>query len=220
MNLIEDSFQRLLPDKELKFETELQYNRRLSDFNANVKLANQKISINLNLQWKDIDQEIKIGLVQSLLNKLFSKKINTPNIELYNNFVRNIPLLIPKVNINPELKKSFLRVNEKFFSNSLEMPNLKWGMDSKRKLASYNFHNDTVTVSSIFQEAEIKILDYLMYHELLHKHQKFKYKNGRSYFHTPDFKRAESLYPNQKEIEKEINVIIKKKKKKGLWRFF
>ena len=55
-----------------------------------------KITINLNLQWKDIDDEIKIGLIQSLPLRILKKPI--PNIELYNSFVRNIPILTP----NPE----------------------------------------------------------------------------------------------------------------------
>ena len=53
-----------------------------------------------------------------------------------------------------------------------------------------------------------------MYHELLHKYHKFKQKNGRSSFHTKEFRQAEALYPHQQEIEKEIELIIKQNKKK------
>lgn len=222
MNLIQESFSRLFPDKEFSYQTEMEYNRRLADFNANIFLYNNKIRVNLNLQWKDIDNEIKIGLIQHLLQKILkTKKQNTQNIELYNNFVKNIPILTPKTKTEPVLAESFLRVNEKFFYNQLEKPNLQWGTDSKRKLACYNFHNDTVTVSTIFQEVREEVLDYLMYHELLHKYHKFRHKNGRSSFHTREFKEDESSYPHQKEIEGEITAIIRKKrKKKGVWNFF
>ena len=89
MNLIQESYQRLFPDQLFSYQTKLGYNRRLGDFNANVRLHQNIIEINLNLQWKDIDNEIKIGLIQHLLLKVFKKKTTTSNITLYNNFVKN-----------------------------------------------------------------------------------------------------------------------------------
>ena len=56
-----------------------------------------------SIQHLDIDDEIKIGLIQSLLLNMFKKKTNPPNIELYNNFVKNIPILTVKTQNNPQL---------------------------------------------------------------------------------------------------------------------
>lgn len=225
MDLIQESFQRLFPDREFTCQTEMEYNRRLSNFNANIKLYQNTIFVNLNLQWKDIDAEIKIGLIQHLLLKLFKQKKNTLNIELYNNFIKNIPILTPKTKTDPILEESYRRVNAQFFYNSLEKPNLEWGQKAYRKLASYNFHDDTVTVSNIFNDADRKIdaemIDYLMYHELLHKFHKFKHKNGRSSFHTKTFKEDEAKYPNCQEIERKIEGFIRSKKsRKKLWDYF
>jgi predicted metal-dependent hydrolase len=224
MNLIQESFTRLFPNKEFLYKTEIEYNRRLGNFNANVSLNRNKIKINLNLQWKDIDEEIKIGLIQHLLSKIFKNKQSTTNIQLYNNFVRNIPKLTPKTKSNPILKNSFQRMNLQFFDNKLEQPNLTWGTDSRRKLACYNFHSDTITVSTLFQESQEEILDYIMYHEMLHKHHKFTNKNGRSSYHSPQFKKDEAKYPNHKQMEKEINKIVRKinpvKIKRGLFNYF
>ena len=223
MNLIKESYQRLFPEKEFPYQTYFEYNRRLSDFNANIKFDRKKISIHLNLQWKDIDNEIKIGLIQSLLLKIFKKKASTQNINLYNNFVRNIPILTKKTKSDPLLDESFYRVNQQFFFNQIEKPNLTWGSDSKRKLASYNFHDDTVTVSTIFKDSKQEILDYLMYHELLHKYHKFNHKNGRSFYHTKEFKEDENLFPNKPQLEKEITQIIrisKVPKKRSIFSFF
>jgi hypothetical protein len=213
MDLIQESFQRLFPEKEFEYETGLQYNRRLGNFNSNISLHKNKLSINMNLQWKDIDKEIKIGLIQTLLLKVFKNKLSTQNTLLYNNFIKNIPILTPKTKSEPTLDLSFYRVNENLFQNEIEKPNLTWGTASKRKLACYNFHDDTITVSTIFKEAPPEVLDYLMYHELLHKYHQFNHKNGRSYFHTPKFKADENLYPNKKQIEQQINKIIKFSKK-------
>jgi len=208
--MIQESYIRLF-NKDCSYETKLEYNRRLSPFNANIKLHRNKINVNLNLQWKDIEEEIKIGLIQHLLLKIFKQKKSTANIDLYNNFVKQIPLLAPKTKSDPHLKNSFNRLNEQYFF-TMELPNLQWGRASFRKLASYNFHSDTVTVSTLFKDARQEVLDFLMYHELLHKHHQFEHNNGRNSYHSPAFKRDEAMYPNFKEMEKEIERIIRKNK--------
>ena len=219
MNLIQESYRRLFPNQDFPYQTQLEYNRRLSDFNANIRLRNNTLFLHLNLQWKDIDEEIKIGLIQSLLLKVLKKRqhlaglrLHTPNIELYNNFIRNIPILTPKTKTNPELAVSFQRINGQFFNSEMEQPNLEWGTASFRKLASYNFHDDTITVSTLFQQTRAEVLDYLMYHELLHKHHKFTHRNGRSAFHTREFRDAEKKYPRQEKIEQEIQQLIQVKR--------
>src|SRR3989338_2415878 len=161
MNLIEESFIRLFPDQPFNYNTALEYNRRLGDFNANVSLRQNTINVNLNLQWKTIDNEIKIGLIQHLLLKIFKQRGHSTNIDLYNNFVRQIPTFAPKTKTDPFLQDSFHRINNLFFHNHLEQPNVMWGQASSRRLAHYNFHNDTITVSSLFRTAPQQILDYL-----------------------------------------------------------
>ena len=112
MNLIEDAYYRLFSEN-CPYRTELEYNCRLGDFNANIRKQGQTIFLHLNLQWKDIDEEIKLGLVQNLLIRVLkTEKKTTPNIELYNSFVRNIPILTPKTETTPVLEESFHRVNE------------------------------------------------------------------------------------------------------------
>ncbi len=221
MNLLQTSYQRLFPDTEFPYQTYLEYNRRLADFNANIRLHQNTLSLHLNLQWKDIDSEIKIGLVQHLLLRVLKKKASTPNIELYHNFIRNIPTLMPKTRSDTVLEASFQRINSQFFQNQIEQPNLQWGTDSFRKLASYNFHNDTITVSTVFTDSKLEILDFLMYHEMLHKQHKFSHRNGRSSFHSPEFKEAEQYYPEHEHIEKEIKGIIRSKKQgSGWWKWW
>ena len=166
----------------------------------------------MNLEWKSIDEEIKIGLIQHLLLRIFKKKANTTNIDIYTNFTKNIHILTPKTKIDPHLEESFNKVNNLFFQNNLEKPNLIWGRNSKRKLACYNFHNDTISVSTIFQNQDTNVLNYIMYHEMLHKHFKFKQNNSRHSYHTKEFRQAEKLYPEYKKIEKQINSIIRSTK--------
>ncbi len=217
MDLIIESYTRLFPEKLCPYETQIEYNRRLSAFNANIKLRRNMISLNMNLQWKDIDEEIKIGLVQSLLLKILREsggKKQTMNINLYNNFIKNIPILTPKNVTNVRLGGVFEELNSRFFAGELERPNLQWGQQAFRRLAHYNFHSDMITVSETFREARPEILQYIMYHEMLHKKMAFTNKEGgRHSYHSPEFKRAEALFPEYERIEKEITQFVRKEKR-------
>ncbi len=220
MNLIHESFARLFPGREFPYQTELEYNLRLGRFNANILKHGNTISVRMNLQWKDINDEIKIGLIQHLLLKIFKEKGHTFNVELYNNFIKNIPSFTAKTRADPSLESSFQRINAMFFSNKIEKPNLVWGKRAFHKLASYNLYEDTITVSEIFKDARQEVLNYLMYHEMLHKHFQFRQRNGRNFYHSRDFRKAERLYPEYKEIENELHQIIRQKRRKPVWGLF
>ncbi len=215
--VVEESFRRLFPNRKFNYEVEEEYSLRLKDFNANIFVTPYKIRLRYNLQWKNINDEIKIGLVQSLLLRVFKIKdksgISFLNIDLYNNFLKRIHEFVEVNKKDPHLEKSFNRVNNQFFSNAMDIPNLTWGRASTRKLACYNFQNNTVTVSTVFKDASQRVLDFLMYHELLHKHFKFEHNAGRASYHSTAFRKAERMYPDMLGVEKEIDVMLRKHKR-------
>lgn len=217
-SLVHEAYSRLWPKRIFDYNVREEYNRRLGSFNANISLRGKDLSVKYNLQWKNVDREIQIGLIQNLLIKIIAKnshdkKLSTFNLKLYNNFCKQIPTyLIEEHDLESNcenLRESFARVNQKFFDNGLTECSLKWGNTAVRRLASYNFNNDSITVSSIFKDASEEIIDLLMYHEMLHKELKFDCRNGRVHTHTPEFKRRENLYPNKVVVEKEIDVVIR-----------
>lgn len=223
---IKPIFIELFPDKNFDYNARLKYSAKFSDYNANIKLSKARgnLVISLSRKWKGVNNEITKGLIQMLLIKMFVKNekakmmntMDTMNIDLYNNFIRSLHLSVPKDNIEPELKRSFDRINDKFFYGQIEIPNLVWGEFSKRKFADYNYHTDTVTFSKILRNQNVELIDYIMYHELLHKKLKFKSSNNRNLFHSTEFRKAEKAYPNSKELEKLLSKLSSNSRKKRL----
>ncbi len=216
MSLIKEAFTRLYPNKEFNYNEKLKYSAKFSDYNANVKYTGKKLEFGLSRKWKNVSKEIQIGLIQSLLNKVFNTKINTTNIDLYNIFIKRVHYTVEKTESDPILEDSFNRVNKKYFYELIEKPNLKFGKDSFSKLGSYEYGSDTIVISNIFKE-EPKLLDYIMYHELLHKKHKFQNKNGRSYHHTKEFKNKERQFEDP-EIEKKLEFFLTKHRLKNVFR--
>ena len=216
MSLIKKSFQQLFPEKEFQFSPIIKYSKAFNSYNANIRLSKLPFSKNLielriSHQWKGIDDEIKIGLIQSLLLKLFKEKKTTINIDLYNNFIKNIHIAIPKKHNHPILQESFNRVNNEYFFNLIEMSNLKFN-NAINKLGSYEYGTDTITISKYLSNEPQEIIDYIMYHEMLHKKHKFKNKNNKNYHHTKIFRQQEKKFKNSQNIEKQLSKIITKNK--------
>ncbi len=210
MSIAKEAFEKLYPEKTLKYKLSLKYSAKFKPYNANVKKYQRIIEFSLSPKWKEVSPEIVIGLIQVLLIKLFKTKKHTINTDLYNSFIKNLHISIPKEHSDPILLESFNRVNEKYFYSLIEAPNLKWGSHSRRELGSYNYHTDTIKVSRIFLNSGNEILDYIMYHELLHKKLKFQGKSARNYHHTSEFKVEEKQFENYPEMEKRIAELIRK----------
>jgi len=209
-DLITEAFRELYPNKEAKYNFSLKYTRRFKPYNANVRLYGNNLIFNLSRDWKKISKDIQIGLVQELITKILKDKKKTMNMELYNIFLKNVHIAVPKTKTDPILEASFSRVNESFFSGMMDIPNLQWGSDSTSKLGCYEYGSDTITVSAIFRNESPTLLDYIMYHEMLHKKFKFESKNGRTLHHSPEFRRMEAKFPERDSIEKEVSRLARK----------
>ncbi len=204
--LAEKAFLELYPERKLgEFDFSVKYTAKFNKYNANVRRRGNKIIFNLSRDWQNIDEEIKLGIIQLLMNKLFKTKNHTQNIGLYEIFLKKIHKAVPKTKSDPVLESSFIRVNERYCFGLIEQPNLQWGSESFNKLGSYEYGSDTITISTIFQNLPESLLDFVMYHEALHKKHKFHSKNGRSYHHTKEFKKDESLFENKESVEKQIS---------------
>lgn len=209
--LIENSFKLLLPEKDLsKFTFKLKYHNKFKPYNANVKYRGNRLEFNLSKKWENVSEEIQIGLIQELLLKIFKIKGKTTNIDLYNLFMKNLHISAPKTNSDETLSQSFSRINEKYFFGMMDKTNLVWGNESLRKLGHYDFASDTILISSIFKNSEQELLDYIMYHEMLHKKLKFNYLGRRNVHHSREFRENEKKFSNHRLVEEKLAKLIRR----------
>lgn len=211
MNLAEKAFLELFPDKRLNKKLMVKYSRAFNPYNANVRYTAHSMVFKLSYEWEKVSNEIKMGLIQSLLLRVYKEKRNTLHTDLYDNFIKTVGDYSVVGECEPALEDSYRRVNEKYFKGFLDKPNLKWGGESFSKLGSYEYGSNTVVISRIFEQEDEELLDYIMYHELLHKKHKFENKNGRSYHHTSKFRKKEKEFENPL-IEKKLERFLKKKR--------
>jgi len=215
MKLLKDSFFDLFPEKKDQTYTfEIKYSGKFRGYNANIRRRANHISVNMSREWEDVSLEIKKGLIEELLIRLFKKKAQTINMDLYHNFLKTLSTVAPKTQTHPILEQSFSRVNKQLFFNSMEQPNLKLS-NGLRRVGTYEYSTDTITLSNILLENEA-LLDYVMYHELLHKKHQYTAKNGRSRHHSTEFRNDEKKFPNSEKLEKDL-VNLARKKRWSFW---
>lgn len=215
-HLIEKAFKELFPEKDCSYHLLLAYSGKFSGFHGNIRFGMNTIDIRMSKQIKNVSEEIRIGLIQTLLLKIFrgkeNKKCTTTNMDLYNTFLKNVHIAVPKEVESPLLLEKFNKLNEQFFHGLLEQPSLHWGNYSRNKLGSYEYGTDTILLSKHLENAPEQYLEYVLYHEMLHKKHKFSHKNGRSLFHSPAFKNDEAQFPRAAELEQEIPQFIARKR--------
>lgn len=192
--------------KELGINTHnatLIYSGKFKGYNARVSKRGSEITFRLSKNWKDVAPEIQTGLLQELLCRIFRKKTHTLNMDLYRNFMQKLPDTIAKTETVPVLEESFNRVNNRYFHSLIEKPNLRLS-NGTRLLGTYDYGTDTITISQILLQNK-KLLDYVMYHELLHK--KFRYSSGRK--HHKEFKLFEKKFENAEMLERELGRLCR-----------
>jgi hypothetical protein len=95
------------------------------------------------------------------------------------------------------LNDSYDRVNLGYFQGKIPRPNLVWSqIRTVRTFGHYQPSRDTVMISLSLDHPMVpsSLVDYLMYHELLHKKHGVRVVNGRYLVHTAVFREEEQAF--------------------------
>ncbi len=109
-----------------------------------------------------------------------------------------------------DLKDSFNRVNKRYFGGDMKIPNLTWSMRrTKTRFGHHDVAFNTIVISRTLDNARIPryLLDYVMYHEMLHMKHKKGYKNGRQRIHTREFAEDEKRFSEYESAKSLLNKL-------------
>lgn len=109
-----------------------------------------------------------------------------------------------------DLEEVFKRVNKRYFRDRVEMPVLTWNkIITHRKFGHYVPATDTVMISIALDVKDVPpyVIDYVMYHEMLHKKLGVKVVNGRQIAHTPEFRAQEKRFKHYPQAQAFLNKL-------------
>ncbi|MDB5175036.1 MAG: SprT-like family [Phycisphaerales bacterium] len=111
-----------------------------------------------------------------------------------------------------DLAASFDRVNSAYFGGKMARPRLTWNRTfTGRKFGHYDWILDTVMVSRTLDSPDVPpfVVDFLVFHELLHKFHGLHWVNGRGYAHTAEFQQSELKFTRFHEAEAILQKLAK-----------
>lgn len=108
------------------------------------------------------------------------------------------------------LDEVFDRVNQVYFGGGMPRPRLEWNrMLTGRKFGHYHQNQDTVMLSVSLDDERVPspTVDFVMYHELLHKKHGALMRGGRRFVHTAEFRAEERLFAHYADAQRQLDAL-------------
>jgi hypothetical protein len=180
--------------------------------NHTIRIRNQRVYVRVSDILRDAPQPVYQALAHILVGKLFKQRPPAEQESLYRQYAyqpqvlrasdlarqrRGRKQLNGTVGRAYDLDRVFARVNRRYFANALAKPSLSWSARrTKRILGHHDAVHDTIVISRSLDMESVPsyVVEYVMYHEMLHVKHKPRIINGRRIFHTPAFRAEEKRF--------------------------
>lgn len=188
--------------------------------NHTARLNGGRLTIRVSDIFTDAPFEVYHSLALILLAKLYRKKVGTSYHNTYRAFIlrseiqeRARAVRSERGRINQphgsrgrhiDLDEVFNRLNGCYFAGSINKPRLSWSARRSRSvLGRYDVTHNTIFISRLFDSPKIPpyVVEYVMFHEMLHLKHQSRVHDSRVIVHTPEFKDDERNFPHYQEAK-------------------
>lgn len=177
-----------------------------------IRLRHNRLKVRLSHLFKSAPDAVIDSVAHILFSKLYQHRTPAEALNHYHRFVEknqsNFRSLLrgggPKgpTTHQPQghhldLERVFDHVNRRYFHPALEKPLLAWSRQrGHSKLGEYQSLQHRIIINRRFDDDQIPpyVLDYLMFHEMLHMKYGAEIRNGRRVVHTGAFRKAEQQF--------------------------
>jgi predicted metal-dependent hydrolase len=95
------------------------------------------------------------------------------------------------------LEEIFEDLNLKYFHGLMARPLMTWSTERARnRLGHYDPAHNAIVVSSVFDHPRVPrhVVEYIVYHEMLHLKHPVRLRGSRRCVHSPEFQAEEKLF--------------------------
>jgi hypothetical protein len=190
--------------------------------NHTIRIRKQRVYVRVSDILRDAPQPVYRALAFILVSKLFNKRAMAEHEKLYRQYAyqpqvlrasdlarqkRGRKVLTNAVGRVYNLDKIFARLNRRYFNNELAKPTLSWSARrTKRILGHHDYVHDAIVISRSLDHASAPelLVEYVLYHEMLHMKHRPRVINGRRVYHTAAFRADERRYTRFEEAMDEL----------------
>lgn len=168
--------------------------------------SNEIVDIKINEGFIHAPEEVLEALVQCSIcgkNQQSTQIIRAfAASEEYSAILLDLDLIAEVIAENPQgnfynLNQLFDKINHEYFAAKLVKPRLAWSqIKTYRKFGHYEPARDRIVLSLSLDSAKVPefVVEFVLYHELLHKHHGTKWVNGKRMVHTSEFRNDERKF--------------------------
>jgi len=112
---------------------------------------------------------------------------------------RGRKLLLPPRGQRFDLKEIFAGLNQRFFSGAIQGVTIGWSQNrSRTMLGHYDSSHRTITITRWLDAPRVPryVVEYLVFHEMLHARIPVEHRNHRRIVHSAEFVAAERAFPD------------------------
>ncbi|MGH9431017.1 MAG: M48 family peptidase [Terriglobia bacterium] len=112
-----------------------------------------------------------------------------------------------------DLEEIFHRLNREHLQDRLRLPRLGWSSEpSLTTLGHHDSAHGTITISRMLDSPSVplEVVEYLVYHEMLHMVYPVQRKGHRRIVHTREFQAAERRFPHYPQVQQALKSLIKR----------
>ncbi|HEX3101711.1 MAG TPA: SprT-like domain-containing protein [Pyrinomonadaceae bacterium] len=198
--------------------------------NHTIRIRDSRIFVRIGDLCREMPLASHKGLAYILTGKLLRKKIPPGAREIYSKFAKATEVrekaadnkrtkgrkvVTTSKGAVYDLDEIFASLNAEYFGRSIPKPALTWSAKKTyRILGHHDATHDHIAISISLDTPETPryVVEYVVYHEMLHIHHPTKHVNGRRYNHTAAFKRDEQKFAYYEEAERWVERNVRRLK--------
>jgi hypothetical protein len=115
-----------------------------------------------------------------------------------------------------DLDKIFRRLNYRYFEGGLSKPTLTWSRTrTHRILGHHDSIHDTIVISKTLDSHDVPewLVEFVLYHEMLHIKHPARIVNGRRHHHTKAFRTDEKRFPFYEQAQELIEQLVREQRR-------
>jgi len=188
-----------------------------ANVNNTIRLRNGRLLVRLSDLLEGAPETVLRAIAHILLAKMYRRPIDRGHAARYRKYVGSHEI-VRKAHLvrqmrgrkrlhSPrghyyDLDAVFEELNTRFFNGLMARPRLSWSQTKTRRiLGHYDPAHNAIIISRIFDHAAMPkfVLEYIVYHEMLHLKHPVKLRGSRRCVHSAEFQAEEKLFPQVAE---------------------
>lgn len=193
--------------------------RPFTNLNSRIRLRDGRLVLGISDLLSHAPPPVIESLIWILLSKLYRRPIPAEYQQRYREFVNREELrqslgslrqargrkqIAAPEGLCFDLEEVFQTVNTRHFAGGVPRPQLGWSRQRARTLLGhYDPHHHAIVLSRLLDHPRVPrlVVDFVMYHEMLHIQIPVVQRGARRSIHPPEFRAAERQFPAYAEAK-------------------